>query len=363
MEYYLSDYLVDSEGRRVPRIAKGSFTSINIQDKAIVALPGRSDGPGRTHLCSCAKDRSTTPYKLLGRAFSISLGGDCLANALAELLLYHIPPGLRPHSPRVAHTGGNPPEDRYQIWLGNECIWSKPCMRGGSVDPVRSDDFDRPDEVPLTTGVGPNDRWDVATGRELPELRRTDPTDDTTGLVKARWGINPDPFRHRAAKWNNINTPFTGNHSAQIGSIGLYSTVGPTVRHQAGADTFYHPYYFQNNPVDNTQDLYLSKFLAGVETVLASTLGITTDVFGVSTGTIRGEASGSTLTVKFLGTGYPIMVTVFTVTDTAITGGQPGFDISSRPSGVLGGAQDQDADNFQCDGDVDGAQFGQPIDC
>jgi hypothetical protein len=103
--------------------------------------------------------------------------------------------------------------------------------------------------------------------------------------------------------------------------------------------------------------------VAGVETVLSSTFGITSNVFNTSNATIREEASGSTLRNLFQGTGYSQLTLIVTVTDTAITDGMPGFNISSRSAGIVGGPLHGFADNFQCDGDIDGAQFGQPINC
>ena len=128
----------------------------------------------------------------------------------------------------------------------------------------------------------------------------------------------------------------------------------------------YYVYYFQSHSLvhEHFQDLYISKFVGGVETVLGSVIDITNETFNgaVVAHTIRGEASGSTIKALFsIGAGE--LTLQLTVTDTAITGGMPGFDISSRPTLAYGGTFDQFADVFMADGDIEGAQFGQPLNC
>jgi len=394
VQYYLSDYTEipwhHGETRRVPTVtleSQGHFSSLPLgTDHAIVASPYRLKG---VHLCDHPKEPTAVPAKILGDYFRCTCVGGTLGVTAAELLMKHHGPGRWPAlmpSVHRRHDGG-----RYQIWLANELIWEMPCVRGGA---VFSDTFDRIDEVPLSTGTGVADRWNPISGLTLPNLELEHPPDLTGGRVINHWNaLNTE--RHKAARWNPSNFAFQSDQAASIDAGPLVSTVGILVRIQddpstpgQGAQRGYHFYWFQYNPSEVAQQFFLDRMDGSLSS--AATLADTTwSSIGFETlgNTLRMEASGSTLRTYcrvqivggndtfFLYAGDPRvpplpaqtlfggLALIYTQTDSTYTGGTPGFDLSYRTAGSLGGPRDQVADNFSFEGDSPGSQNTSPTIC
>ncbi len=337
IEYYISEYVGSGRdgNKYIPKVADGFWTSIDMRcadcstsdGYAVVALPFRNDGPGREHLCSDHLDKATSISKCLASKFRLNICPGNLSSTMADLLICQAGPG-RWNSLRA---GMN---NRYEIWLGNRMVWWMPSIAGGLI--VRTDNFNRADEVPLVTGSS----WESCIGRDLPDLVHD--VDANNPCVRALKDVGT---RHRAARWNPSQTTWPADHLSQIRNISLVSTVGATCRHQASSDTFYMFYYFAHNPEDLMTDLFMSKFVNGLETVLAGPFA-QIESFPSIGGTVKCKVVGTTLTGYFKEDTMSFFL-VFTVTDTAIAvAGSPGFDISSRPFSVAGGPLNQYADDF-----------------
>jgi len=163
-----------------------------------------------------------------------------------------------------------------------------------------SDNFDRADAETLganwTTHCGAT-TWQIVTNAASPDI------DAASGPCAEHYNA----------------TTFTGNHESQA----TYSTavnnkqIGPAARIQSGANTFYACEGDDNN------GYYMVEVTAGTSATLASTATVltVTDVLLIS-------VDGSSITCKKNGA-----TVLGPITDTSITGGQPGVAISNTGIG------------------------------
>ena len=182
----------------------------------------------------------------------------------------------------------------------------------GGAGSVASDDFNR-----ANGALGPN--WLTSAEGSNPAISGNKVI-STSGICGATWAANT----------------FGNDQFAQIDGISSFlgdaSTVsGLMLRSQLAGATCYHARLFANNGSPVFQ-IYKRTSPASLSQLRSRNVTAPTPV---STDVLRFEAAGSTLTLKFNG------ATVITLTDTDISGGNPGIRINGNGS----------VDDFQC-GDI-----------
>ena len=159
---------------------------------------------------------------------------------------------------------------------------------------TRSDNFNRSN----STGLGAN--WAAPVGMTLPNIA-SNMASSPSGLRSAYWSADT----------------FGADQFSELGASIQASGYGPTVRQQSGSDSCYVAWLEYDIGNDD------GTFLAYVGRVSSGSIYTLNYVEGISPGTVRVEAQGTTIRLKVNGT------EIVSATDATYSGGAPGIRVQS----------------------------------